>query len=42
MPPATMRPLLSKHDRAALLLAYDVGRVLADIDADSGDSGIDW
>jgi hypothetical protein len=35
------RPLLPQHDRTALILAYDVERVLADIDADGGDSAID-
>jgi hypothetical protein len=34
------RPLLPKHDRTALILAYDVERVLADIDADRGDRRI--
>src|ERR1035437_4950881 len=36
------RPLLMQHDRAALRLAYDMERVLADIDADHGDCGIEF
>src|SRR5690242_8111938 len=35
------RPLLPQHKRTALVLAYNVERVLADIDADGGDSGIE-
>src|SRR5712664_4375818 len=31
------RPLLPQHDRAARIVAHDVERVLADIDADHGD-----
>ena len=31
------RPFLTQHDRAALIVADDVERVLADIDADHGD-----
>jgi hypothetical protein len=31
------RPLLPQHDRAALIEAHDVKRVLADIDAHRGD-----
>src|SRR5882672_11440033 len=34
------RPLLPQHDGAARILAHDVERVLADIDADHGDRGI--
>src|SRR5271156_383516 len=34
------RPLLSQHDRAALVQSYDVERVLADIDADYGDRSV--
>jgi len=32
------RPLLPQHDRTALIKAYDVERVLADINADYRDS----
>jgi hypothetical protein len=35
------RPLLMQHDRAALIVAHDVERVLTDIDADYGDCGIE-
>ena len=35
------RPLLMQHDRAALIVAHDVERVLTDIDADHGDCGIE-
>ena len=34
------RPLLPQHDGAARIVADDVERVLADIDADHGDRGI--
>src|SRR5450631_1716059 len=34
------RPFLPQHDGAACIVAYDVERVLADIDADHGDRGI--
>src|ERR1035437_8474400 len=34
------RPLLMQHDRAALIVAHDVERVLTDINADYGDCGI--
>jgi hypothetical protein len=34
------RPLLTQHNRAAFILAYDMERVLADIDANHGDCGI--
>ena len=34
------RPLLPQHDGAARIVAHDVERVLADIDADYGDRGI--
>jgi hypothetical protein len=34
------RPLLPQHDGAARIVAHDVERVLADIDADHGDCGI--
>ena len=37
----TTRPLLSQHDSAALILANDVERVLADIDTDHGDFTIE-
>jgi GAF domain-containing protein len=32
---------LPQHDRTAFILAYDVERVLTDIDADGRDSGIE-
>ena len=35
----TARPLLAQHDRTALVMADDVERVLADVDADYGDLG---
>ena len=35
----TARPLLAQHDRATLVVADDVERVLADVDADHGDLG---
>jgi hypothetical protein len=31
-----------QHDRAALIVAHDVERVLTDIDADYGDCGIEF
>ena len=34
------RPLLPQHDGAARIVAHEVERVLADIDADHGDRGI--
>src|SRR5207342_509703 len=34
------RPLVPQHDGAARIVAHDVERVLADIDADHGDRGI--
>ena len=34
------RPLLPQHDGAARIVAHEVERVLADIDADRGDRGI--
>src|SRR4030088_3162915 len=34
------RPLLPQHDGAARIVAHDVERVLADIDADHGDRSI--
>jgi hypothetical protein len=34
-------PLLSQHDRASPILAHDVARVLADIDANHGDFAIE-
>src|SRR6202035_3704963 len=34
------RPLLPQHDGAARIMAHDVERVLADIDADHGDRSI--
>src|ERR1700730_16001104 len=36
----TTRPLLPKHDRTARIVADNMERVLADIDADYGDRGI--
>src|SRR5712672_581513 len=36
------RPLLPQHDGAARIVAYDVERVLADIDADHGDRSIGY
>jgi hypothetical protein len=36
------RPLLPQHDGATRIVAYDVERVLADIDADHGDRGIGY
>jgi hypothetical protein len=36
------RPLLPQHDGAALILANDVERVLADIDADGGGRSIEF
>lgn len=35
----TARPLLAQHNRTALVMADDVERVLADVDADHGDLG---
>src|ERR1700682_2913877 len=35
----TTRPLLAQHHRTALVMADDVERVLADIDADHGEGG---
>jgi hypothetical protein len=35
------RPFLPKHDRTAPILAHEVKRVLADVDADHCDSGIE-
>jgi hypothetical protein len=35
------RPPLPQHDDTALILAYDVERVLADIDANRGDFGVE-
>jgi hypothetical protein len=35
------RPLLTQHNRAAFIVAYDMERVLADIDADHGDCSIE-
>ena len=37
----TMRPFLPQHDRTALIVPDEVKRVLADIDANHGDSGIE-
>ena len=34
------RPLLAQHDRATIIVAYDVERVLADIDANHGDCSV--
>src|SRR3974390_2608990 len=34
------RPLLPQHDRTAPIVAHDVERVLADIDADHGDCAV--
>src|SRR5262245_1531444 len=36
------RPFLSQHDRTALIMAHDVERVLADIDADHGDCAVEF
>src|SRR5947209_6867122 len=36
------RPLLPQHDTAAAILADEVERVLADIDADDGDFAIEF
>src|SRR6202035_16187 len=36
------RPLLPQHDGAARIVAHDVERVLADIDADHGDRAIGY
>ena len=36
------RPLLTQHDRTALIEANDVERVLADIDADYGDCVVEF
>ena len=35
------RPFLMQHNRAAFILPYDMERVLADIDANHGDCGIE-
>ena len=35
------RPLLPQHDGATLIVAYDVERVLADIDADYSDCSVE-
>jgi hypothetical protein len=35
------RPFLPQYDRTTLILAHQVKRVLADVDADHGDSGIE-
>src|SRR5947209_13138958 len=34
-----MRPLLTQHNRTTIIVAYNVKRVLADIDANHGDGG---
>jgi hypothetical protein len=36
------RPLLPQHDGAARIVAHDVERVLADIDADHGDRSVGY
>src|SRR5262245_28608826 len=36
------RPFLSQHDRTAPIMAHDVERVLADIDADHGDCAVEF
>jgi hypothetical protein len=36
------RPLLPQHDGTALILANDVERVLADIDADCSGRGVEF
>ena len=41
LPYLATRPLLMQHDRAALIVAHDVERVLTDINADYGDCGIE-
>ena len=33
-------PFLAQHNRTALIMGYDVGRVLADIDANHGDCSV--
>ena len=38
----TTRPLLPQHDGTALIPANDVGRVLADIDADYGRRSVEF
>ena len=35
------RPLLTQHNGTALIVAHDVERVLADIDADHGDCSVE-
>src|ERR1700674_1260119 len=40
--PLATRPLLPQRDGAARIVAHDVERVLADIDADHGDRGIGY
>lgn len=37
-----MRPLLPQYDGATRIVAYDMERVLADIDANHGDRGIGY
>jgi hypothetical protein len=39
--PRRVRGGLTQHDRAALIVAHDVERVLTDINADYGDCGIE-
>jgi hypothetical protein len=39
---ATTRPLLPQHDGTALILANDVERDLADIDADDGGRSVEF
>src|SRR6187200_2728007 len=36
------RPLLSQHNRAALVVAYDVERVLSDIDPDHSNCAVEF
>ena len=36
------RPFLTQHDGTTLIVTYDVERVLADIDANHGDCGIEF
>ena len=35
------RPFLTQHDGTTLIVAYDVERVLADIDANHGDCSVE-
>jgi hypothetical protein len=35
-----LQPFLAQHNRTAFIMGYDVGRVLADIDANHGDCSV--